>query len=272
MAIKRQRIGEYLIGSDVEFFVKEKNSDNIVSAENLIQGTKKNPFKFDKDNGYYATSLDNVMAEGNIPPAKTPAEFYAYVEKLRKYIDSVLPKGLQTVAIPSARLNFEYLMTENAQIFGCDPSRNCWTGEEVTPQPSGDNLRSAGFHIHVGYEGVNQNINRDLARAMDLFLGVPSILLEPANERRKVGYGCSGNYRDQKHGMEYRSLSSHFASEQKLVEWCFSNTEKAIAFVNEGGVDAIVELGDAFQATINGEDKEMAEVIVKRFNIPLIAA
>jgi len=29
-------------------------------------------------------------------------------------------------------------------VFGCDPSLNCWTDEEVRPEPSGDNLRSAG--------------------------------------------------------------------------------------------------------------------------------
>ncbi len=143
-AVKTLKIGKYLIGSDVEFFLKKKDSNEIVSAEGLIKGTKSDPFKFDKEEPFFATSLDNVMAEGNIPPAKTPAEFFAAVEKLRKYIDSVIPKDLMTVAIPSARLDYKHLMTENAQVFGCDPSLNCWTDEEVIPQPSGENLRSAG--------------------------------------------------------------------------------------------------------------------------------
>lgn len=270
MSVKKTIIGDYLIGSDVEFFLREKGTQNIVSAEGLIQGTKKDPFKFDKDNDFFATSLDNVMAEGNIPPAKTPAEFYAYVERLRKHIDSVIPQHLETVAMPSARLDFEWLMTENAQIFGCDPSLNCWTDEQVIPQPSGDNLRSAGFHLHVGYEEPSKKTNRLIARAMDLFVGVPGILMEPENERRKVGYGCAGNYRNQKHGMEYRSPSSYFASEQKLIEWCFRNTERAIAFVESGEVNEIANLGDTIQETINSENKEMAEIMVKRFEIPMI--
>lgn len=264
------KVKNYLIGSDVEFFLMDKTSRQIVSAEGLIKGTKRSPHKFDKDNSFYATSLDNVMAEGNIPPAKTPLEFYQNVEKLRKYIDSMIPQNLETVAIPAARLDFEYLMTENAQIFGCDPSSNCWTGESVRPQPSGDNLRSAGFHIHVGYDGPRKKTNQLIARAMDLFIGVPSILMEPENERKKVGYGCAGNYRDQKHGMEYRTTSSYFASEQRLIEWCFQNTEHAINFVNEGGVEEISELGEAIQATINSEDKGLAQRFVNRFNIPVL--
>jgi protein-arginine kinase activator protein McsA len=271
MAVKvlKEEVGSYLIGSDVEFFLKRKDSEEIVSAEGLIQGTKKEPFKFDKDEPFFATSLDNVMAEGNIPPARTPAEFYAYVEKLRNYIDATIPQDLMTVAIPSARLGFEHLMTENSQVFGCDPSLNCWTGEQVIPQPSGDNLRSAGFHIHVGYEGPNADTNRKIAKAMDLFLGVPSILMEPENERKVVGYGCAGNYRDQKHGMEYRSLSSHFSSEERLVKWCFESTEKAIAFVNDNKIESIDELGDTLQNIINTEDKEQAAKIVADFNLQL---
>jgi len=270
MAVKKNKIKNHSIGSDVEFFLKKKDTHEIISAEGLIQGTKKEPFKFDKENAFFATSLDNVMAEGNIPPAKTPKEFYQHVEKLRNYIDSVIPQDLETVAIPAARLDFEQLMTENAQIFGCEPSLNCWSGEQVIPQPSGDNLRSAGFHIHIGYDNPNPETNKKLARAMDLFIGVPSVLMEPENERKQVGYGCAGNYRDQKHGMEYRTTSSYFASEQKLVEWCFNNAEHAIKFVNDDMIETIDNLGDVLQSVINGEDKERAELIVKKFNIPLL--
>lgn len=266
----RVKVANYSLGSDVEFFLRNKETNEIISAEGIVQGTKKEPFKFDPNNAFFATSLDNVMAEGNIPPAKSPKEFYLYVEKLRKYIDSVVaPQNLETVAIPAARLDFEQLMTENAQVFGCDPSLNCWTGEQVTPQPSGDNLRSAGFHIHIGYDNPNAETNQALARAMDLFVGVPSILLEPENERRKVGYGCAGNYRDQKHGMEYRTTSSYFASEERLVNWCFENTQRAIEFVNNDMVDTIEELGEVIQIIINSEDKEAAQKVVDKFKIPV---
>lgn len=269
MVVKREKVSNYLIGSDVEFFLRNKEDGEIVSAEGLIQGTKKEPFKFDKENSFYATSLDNVMAEGNIPPASAPSEMWKAVEKLRAYIDSTVPQELETVAIPSARLDFRHLMTENSQVFGCDPSSNCWTDEEVIPEPSGDNLRSAGFHIHVGYENPDENTNKDIAKAMDLFLGLPAVLMEPKNERKAVGYGQAGNYRNQKHGMEYRSLSSHFAGNEKLVSWCFNNTQKAIKFVNEGKLGLIEHVGDTIQRIINTEDKDAAKHFVEQFEIEL---
>lgn len=270
MIVRRERISNYKLGSDIEFFLEDILSKEIVSAEGIIKGTKKEPFKFDEDNSFYATSLDNVMAEGNIAPAGSAYEFWKNVEKLRAYIDSTIPKTLKTVAIPSARLDKKHLQTENAQVFGCDPSLNCWTGTEVRPEPSGDNLRSAGFHIHVGYDEPTMDTNTELAKAMDLFLGVPSILIEPKNERKAIGYGLSGNYRHQKHGMEYRSLSSHFSSEQKLIEWCFRNTQKAIQFVNDDRVAELQHMGDVIQQIINTEDAQLAMAICDDFAIELV--
>lgn len=258
------------IGSDVEFFVQDQATKEIVSAEGFILGTKSNPYKFDQENPYFATSLDNVLAEGNIPPTTNKAEFYQFIDKLNQKINEMLPQGLCTVAQPSARLDYSHLMTDNAQIFGCEPSLNCWTGTVVQPMPSGDNLRSAGFHIHIGYNNPNHGTNMLFGKAMDLFVGLASVLLEPANERKAVGYGCAGNIRHQKHGCEYRSLSSYFASSQKLIEWCFDRTMDAINFINNGRIPEIMNLGSVIQDTINNENKEVAENLVKQFNIPLI--
>ena len=237
MLEKQNKITQVSIGSDCEWFLENIITGEIVSAENIIKGTKKDPYRFDPENKYYATSLDCVLSEGNIPPTKTPLEFYLALEKLRNYIDSNLPEELITVAIPSARLKDKYLQTETARTFGCEASFNCWTDEEVKPEATGDNLRSAGLHIHVGYKDSTEETNKEIIKAMELFLGVPSVLLEPKNERRKVGYGQAGNYRHQPYGgVEYRSLSSHFSSGKDLIQWCFRNTEKAIEFVNTGGI------------------------------------
>ena len=258
------------IGADIEWFLKDQKNEEIVSAEGLILGTKSSPYHFDKENDFFATSLDNVMAEGNIPPARTPSEFYLAIQKLQNFIDETIPKGLKTVAIPSARLDEKWLVTENARTFGCDPSLNCWTLQEVRPLPSGDNCRSAGFHVHVGYEKPNSDSNIDLAKAMDIFLGVPSVLIEPENERKTVGYGLASNFRHQKHGMEYRTLSSYFSSSKELIEWCFNNTKKAIDFINNGYLSLIEDMGDSIQEIINHEDKHQAEQLVKDFKLDLI--
>ena len=141
----KQIVTNINFGADIEYFLQNKTTNEIISAEGLIQGTKDEPFSFDAENKWYATSLDNVMAEGCIPPAESPYEMWKSIEKLRKYIDSVVEsKNLKTVALPSARLDYSQLMTPHSQQFGCAPSLNCWTGEEVYPQPKGDNCRASG--------------------------------------------------------------------------------------------------------------------------------
>lgn len=265
-----KQIENYKVGSDIEWFLQDKESGEIVSAEGIVQGTKYDPYHFDPNEKFFATSLDNVLAEGNIPPAITASEFYKNVEILRNYIDSNLPKNLKTVALPSARLDEKYLQTENAQIFGCDPSYNCWTNEEVHPLPTGDNLRSTGFHIHIGYENPSVDANIALGKAMDLFLGIPSVILEPKNERKAVGYGCAGNFRHQGHGFEYRSLSGYFSTSKDHVEWCFNNAQKAVEFVNDGRIIEIENLGEIIQETINNENKEKAKELIEQFKIPIL--
>lgn len=259
------------IGSDVEFFVRDKTTGEIVSAEGLIQGSKHEPFHFDRTNPFYAIQLDNVLAEGNIPPAKNGGEFYSYLTFLREYMDSILPEHLVTAAIPAARLDPKYLQTENAKVFGCDPSWCCWDQKIDAPKPvEGDTLRSAGFHIHVGYTCPDSEINLVLAQFMDFGLGVPSVLLEEPNERKKVGYGKSGNFRNQPHGVEYRTLSSFFASSERLITWAFNNAQWAVDMVNKGHTISQT-LGETIRGIVNHEDRKEAQALVNRFAIPMPA-
>ena len=208
MKVKKEIVSNLLIGSDCEWFVQDVNTGKILTAEGLIKGTKHDPYRFDPENKYFATSLDCVLTEGNIPPVDNALDLFLALEKLRKYIDSNLPEGIVTLAIPSARLDEDQLQSETAQLFGCEPSLTCYDNEEVHPKATGDNLRSAGYHLHYGYDNPSPEVNRDIIRALDLFLGVPSILLEPTNERKKVGYGCAGNYRNTNYGKENKNLYS----------------------------------------------------------------
>ena len=271
MEIKKERVVNYFIGSDCEWLVQDIETGELVSAENVIKGTKKEPYHFDPENKYFATSLDAVLAEGNIPPAKTALEFYLSFEKLRKYIDDNFPKNLKTIALAAGDLDYKYLQTESAKTLGCDPSYNCWTGEEMRPEYKGGNTYGAGLHIHVGYENSTNETNIEIIKAMDLFLGIPSVLMEPKNKRRSTGYGMAGSYRHQPYGgVEFRSLSSYFSSGKDLIQWCFHNTQKAIEFVNSGNIEKIANLGDIIQQTINNEDKALAEHFCKEFNIDLV--
>jgi len=108
-----------LLGSDIEWFLKDINTGEVVSAEGFIKGTKNDPFKFDIANSeWWATSLDCVAAEGNIPPADSVDSWWGNIERLKMYIDSILPQNLTTLATPSHVFDDKYLNTPTSRIFG----------------------------------------------------------------------------------------------------------------------------------------------------------
>lgn len=241
----QQKIELLAIGSDIEFALLDKKTKEFVSAEGLIQGTKEEPFKFDPNNEHYATSLDNVLYEGNIPPATSSYEFYMYVRRLQKYMQSQLPENLKLVSVAAPKYNVEkYLSTLNAKTAGCAASINAWTAAYEHPQIGDTPYRGAGLHLHVSYKNAEPFLSLDLIKAMDLYLGVPAVLIEPENARKTTGYGKAGNCRLGKSypGVEYRSLSGYFSKNKKLLEWCFNNTKHAIDFINSGKIELIQNL------------------------------
>ena len=270
MILEKQAVNNWQIGRDIEVFLQEKESGKIVTAEGIIKGTKKEPYQFDPEDRFYATSLDCVSAEFGLKPAKTAGEFYLNVQKALRYISGEIPQHLQIAILPCARLDDDQLVSETANTFGCEASLCCWSTQEIRPQPTGDSLRVNGSHLHVGYDDPTMETNIALMQAMDLFVGIPSILIEPENDRKKSGYGCAGNWRPQRWGAEYRVLSGHFASSQELIEWSFRNTERAIEFVNTGRIFEIINFGEEIQHIINTTDKEMAKEFVERFNLEII--
>jgi len=263
------------IGADIECFVSLVKTGEIVSAEPYIKGTKNMPFNFDASNKFFATSLDNVLAEICIPPVKLgskqcKADFVGNINKSFDFVRSCLPKGFCTTHIPSAVLNEEYLNTDNAKLFGCEPDYNVWL-REVNEKPLASNpaLRSSGFHVHVGFDDPNTEAVEACVKTMDLFLSVPSILIEPENERRKL-YGKAGAFRFKDYGFEHRVLSGYFASSEQLKNWVFSNTEAAINFVNAGRFEEVEAVGEQIQEAINSANKELAGNLIRQFEIELV--
>lgn len=103
----------------------------------------------------------------------------------------------------------------DAQVaLGCDRSENVWGHPSVAI----DNARKfpyrmAGGHIHLGMpcsaKWFHSRAER-IIKAMDVFCGVPSIALFAGleDDRRRQYYGRAGEFRFQKHGLEYRTLSN----------------------------------------------------------------
>lgn len=266
------------IGADVEVFLQHKETKEIVSAEGLIRGSKYNPFVFDKANRFFTTSLDNVLAEFTIPPARSKDEFFNHLTKSLKYIGKTIPKELCTAIQPAARLDDRFLQTEQALTFGCEPDFNAYTlAQNIKPNSPDRNLRSAGGHVHIGYENPAQYdadyYNPDeqrasIIKALDLHIGVPSTIMEPDNKRKEL-YGKAGAFRPKPYGVEYRTISNFYLASKEYIDWVYTSVIDAINWLNAGNlVDRT--LGEYVQQIINNNDKQGAKELINHFNLKLV--
>jgi hypothetical protein len=261
------------LGSDPELFLYDPQKGKFVSAIDKVGGTKYNPAPMDKD-GFFIQE-DNVLVEFNIPPADTEDAFVTNLVLGLGMIKKRLP-GLELVAQASAFMPEEALQDPRCMIFGCDPDFNAWTDKRNKPPSNKQKespLRSAGGHIAVGYELEDQTIdkrdvNRNIVQWADLYLGVPSILMDKDTERRKL-YGKAGAFRHTSFGVEYRTLSSFWLGSQQLMRWAYRNTKKAVERAsNSDFIDK--NLGRRIQSCINNANQDVAKDICKEYDIALV--
>ena len=225
---------EFSLGADPEFFVSKAGKP--VSAHGLIPGDKKNPFKVKGG----AVQVDGMALEFNIDPAKNFKEFKGNMDGVMKTIMQMVPDYEQYDS-PVAEFGFDYIESQplEAKELGCEPDYNAYTGE-VNPRPDAATpFRTASGHIHIGWtNGVDPHdpghfmACRKLSRALDLFLGVPSLLWDTDTRRREL-YGKAGAFRPKSYGMEYRTLSN---------KWLDSKIPHLKAFVYHQTIDAVKAL------------------------------
>lgn len=245
----------FTIGCDPELFLKQNNKH--VVAIGLVGGTKDMPRPLD-DKGH-AVLEDNVAVEFNIPPAHNHEEFCKSIQHVMQKLKEELPD--YSFSEESAVLfDKEDLWHPQALEFGCEPDFNAWT-KDMNPRPEATNetLRSAGGHVHVG-----TNLDKiQVIRAMDLFLGVPSIKLDTGVLRRQL-YGKAGAFRPKEYGVEYRTLSNFWIFKQELIEWVYNQTKKALDFVQQGN-EISDEQGQVIQDCINNSNEKAYETLVRTY-------
>lgn len=259
------KINNVLVGADIEVFVKNTIENRIISAEGLIGGTKKAPLPLERKGCFLQE--DNVMAEFNVNPTNNASDMYEDIVYTLNTITSRLPEGFDIAIEASAVIPEEFLQTEQAQEIGCDPDFNAWLGNRNTPPDidSLEGLRSCGGHIHIGYDNPNKTTSVQIIKMLDLFLTVPSILLDPDTKRRKI-YGKAGAYRIKSYGVELRTLSNFWIKDLKSVEFIFNGVAKAINIINENKRLSITD-NQNIMSCINNQDVELANSLIEKFNV-----
>lgn len=264
------------VGADPEFFLKDTNTNRLISSIGLVGGSKEHPKPID-DYGH-CIQEDNVAVEFNIPAARDAFSFTKSIQFVLDHVKNTyaIPNNLELAIVPSGVFDEDQLNNEAARTFGCDPDFNIWTMRE-NPRPeagAGGRMRTAGGHIHVGFTKTSNSVDEQIAlvRAMDLFIGVPSVLLDDDTDRRSM-YGKAGAYRDKSYGVEYRTVSNFWIKSEKLINWAFESTLRAVEFCRtERGRNILNHevVGEAICNAINNSDRGLAEKLINKFSVAMV--
>lgn len=239
------------VGADPEVFVTQ--GEDIISVEGLLGGTKDKPIPVNKG----ALQEDNVLAEFNIDPANTEEEFCFNIKTVMEALGERLGDTKGIMIKPSHTFKEEQLTTEQALTFGCDPDLNAWTQEWNEVPDSSSTVRTAGGHVHIGYDNPDVEMSFCLVRLCDYLLGLPSVILDQDAQRRSL-YGKAGACRIKAYGVEYRALSNFWLMNDTYQKWVFSvaknvvtnlpNLQRFIDTVPPNVVQQIINEGDVLAA------------------------
>ena len=244
-----------LIGCDPEFFVK-KNGKH-VSAYNLIEGTKDNPYPVTSG----AVQVDGMALEFNINPANTCDSFVSNVQDVLTQIREMVDAEYEFDYSPVAHFGEEYIaeQPEDARRLGCDPDFNAYTGQPNDAPDASRGFRTASGHIHIGWTN-DVDINdpdhieacQMVTKQMDALLGLMSVILDGDNTRREL-YGKAGAYRVKPYGVEYRVMSNFWLKSPELMNLIYNTAYEGTRALLEGR-QFYRSRGKAIQKYINNGD------------------
>ena len=223
----------FVLGSDPEAFLRDKEG-NVVSAIGVLPGTKENPFG--TPNG--SIQVDNILAEFNSRPAYSLQEFISNHKLIIGDLEDVLkPMDLRLDFMASYLADEALLSDPQSRVAGCDPDYSAWLlCEQEKADYSSVNTRAAGGHLHISFSQADDDDTElttriKFVRALDLVLGVPSVIHDRDTERRKY-YGRAGSFRpkllsmnDPYNGVEYRTLSNFWLKSEKLMAFIYKGVE-----------------------------------------------
>ena len=229
---------EFTIGTDPEFMLRKNG--NIFSSIGIVDGTKQKK----KKSGDYEFYCDNVLVEVALPPSKTRQNFIDNIKNcliaLSKEVAPYEPFIQSSHVYDKSQLN-----CREALEISCTPEICAYEMQGV----AGDStlfervdLRSAGGHIHLGSEVILRTekdfpVNKfHTIRLLDLFLGIPSILIDkdPTSNARREIYGKAGRFRDTPYGVEYRSMSNFWLGSPVFTGLIYDICEFTLNFIDQG--------------------------------------
>jgi hypothetical protein len=269
------KIATPTFGSDFEVFCQEIKSKKIVPVqETEIDGTKDRPVPIGE--GCYS-QMDNALCEYNIPPVASLEDWNKYLTFAFEKGNEILAKtGHEHVIQSSHMFQSQVLDYYNLRELGCASSWSAYHGNPVKPNGRGD-LRTSGFHLHIGFEDNDNSFKfadaQYLAQLFDVFVGIPSVILDKDTERRKL-YGKSGDFRLKKlqpksendpriQLFEYRTLGGEMLKHNKF---CYQQMQLIVeAYNNKLELDQPAK----YEFCIDEGEQRFSQEVINQFNIQL---
>lgn len=236
---------DLLIGGDPEFFVSrnKKGKERIISGHRFKCGTKEEPL----ETPHGSVQVDGIALEANIRPSKNMKEFMVNTYGVLSDLEDIIRRKHNTFRLliePTAHLpeRFFRSLPPEVRTLGCNPDYNAYT-EKINLRPQGNvPFRTAAGHVHIGWTEGQAPDNKDhfnlccqLAKQLDYYLGLPSILWDSDQTRRGL-YGQAGAFRPKRYGMEYRVLSNRWLANKKWAAYVYRNTRRGILRFFDGHV------------------------------------
>lgn len=234
-----------------------------VPCVGILPGSKDRPFA----NEFGEIMEDNVLAEFTINPQNEEDKFVEAFDLQIAALEALLvPHNLSISFKSSVNFDPKDLLTEQAQEAGCDPDYNPWI-PDINPAVNlrETTLRTAAGHIHMDIPDADHSPENRLrvAKACDLYIGVPLVLLSNDIERRKL-YGGAGAHRPKPYGIEYRAPDNFWVQDKYLRGWVFRMVQriakdyKNIAYYADRRQDRIL-------SAINDDNLEAAKELYMEF-------
>ena len=246
------------LGCDPEVFLVDALHSTFVSVIGKVGGNKQNPLQLTGYPKGFTIQEDNVALEFCVPPSKSCAAFLKNIQMVQSAAKAKLENKYTFSTLSCVAFPKEQLAHPLANMFGCEPDYNAWTGDKNEKGETPKDLRSAGGHIHLE---TNLDPNK-MGQALDLFLGIPSLLMDKKGEARRKYYGKAGAIRYKPYGLEYRVLSNFWIFAPKYIKWVWNQAHRAETFVKENN-----KVGEGVELIINAGDMEMANYLVKEYDL-----
>ncbi|WHS68347.1 hypothetical protein [Salmonella phage PKM.Hi.22.6] len=261
-----------LLATDPELFTRDSSTGAISSVSGLLGADKYNKKAVTED---VRIQEDNVLVEFDTNPHgefesfdKNIVDGIKYCEEAVGYVGHELAMNVSSHIYTAAELERFH---KDAFVFGCEPDYNALTGmRNPKPQAADPGLRTAGGHIHVGYDTVTtvtSESQKVLGVMCDYFLGLPALLLD-GDDRRKELYGKAGACRFKPYGIEYRVMSNFWIMNKENRKWAWEQAQKAFAMMRGDfrGIASIIN-PEEVQRVINNNDKALAKEYVRVMEI-----